>query len=209
MLSDVKTGGLTDPALATPEIYVPHAQSPVPSMYFAVRTAGENPLMFVPAIRAAVRGVDDELPVSDVMSMDARLGESLRGRRFRTATIALFAALAALLACTGVYAVRARAIASRRRELGIRVALGATRSRVMALAIGQGVRLTLIGLALGAAAALPAVNAVKSWLFNTAPADPAVFAASALVLGGASMLASWIPAMRAARQDPVAALRDN
>jgi ABC-type antimicrobial peptide transport system permease subunit len=194
--------------LATPEIYVPLAQSPMGSMLFAVRIADGDPAAIAPAIRDAVRRLDPELPVSGIQSMDARVGQSLRVRRFRTAILALFAGLAALLACTGVYAVRARAVAARRREIGIRMALGATRGRVMALAIGQGVRLTAIGVAIGAAAALPAARAVESWLFDTAPSDPAVLAGSALLLGGAAMLASWGPALRAARQDPLVVLRD-
>lgn len=209
VINDVKTGGLTEPALATPEIYVPHEQAPMGGMFFAVRTASGDPSALVPAIRQAIQRLDGELAVGDIQTMDQRIGASLHARRFRTTMIAIFAALAALLACSGVYAVRARAVAARRREIGIRVALGATRRGVIALAVGQGLRLTVAGLAIGGVAAVWTMRAVDEWLFQTTPSDPGVLTAAALLLGGAAVVASWVPARRAATIDPVAALRED
>src|SRR5262249_22473279 len=131
VVRDVKTGGLADGDLATPEIYVPEAQMPLPVLMLAIRTSHGDPMALAPDVRAAVRAIDPELPVSSVMTMDERIGASLRTQRFRTLIIAAFAVLAALLACLGVYAVRARAVAARVREMGIRVALGATGAQVV------------------------------------------------------------------------------
>ncbi len=208
VIRDVKTGGLADPALRTPEIYVPHAQIPLPVMWFAVRARGEA-AGIVPDVRAAVRSVDAEVPIGSVMPMDERLGLSLRVQRFRTATIGVFAGLAALLACLGTYAVRSRAVAARTRELGIRAALGATRRQVIGVALAQGVRLAAVGLALGWVASYLLAGLVRDWLFETRATDPLIAASAVALLGGAAAAASWIPARRAAAVDPLAVLRED
>jgi putative ABC transport system permease protein len=140
--------------------------------------------------------------------MDERIGLSLRTQRFRTAMIGAFAALAALLACLGVYAVRSRAVALRTREFGIRLALGASRGQVLALTLRQGMTLTAIGVAIGLTAALLAARGIETWLFQTRATDPLTIAAAAALLGVAALVASYVPARRAAGADPLVALRD-
>jgi ABC-type antimicrobial peptide transport system permease subunit len=208
VVRDVKTGSLADAALATPEIYVPHAQDPASGMFVAIRTAFDEPMRALPAVRAAIARVDAELPASGAMSMDDRLGLSLSTRRFRTAMIGAFAAIAVGLACLGVYAVRSRAVAARLREMGIRLALGATRSQVIGLAMRQGARLAAVGIGLGLIASMAAARAIDQWLFATESGDPVIVAGAVAILGSAAVVASWVPARRAARVDPAAALRE-
>ena len=208
VVRDVKTGGLSDADLATPEIYVPHRQAPMPVMFVAARTAFAEPMRVLSGVRAAVRTVDPELPVGGAMSMNDRLGASLRARRFRTTMIGVFALVATALACLGIYAVRSRAVAARLREMGIRIALGATRGQVIALALGQGARLAAAGIVIGLLASILAVRAIDQWLFDTQATDPLIMAAAVTLLGSAALAASWVPARRAARVDPVIALRE-
>jgi putative ABC transport system permease protein len=208
IVRDVKTGGLGDAALATPEIYVPHAQAPAPVMQLALRTSFDEPRRIVPDLRAAVRSVDSELPIGAPIPMDERIGLSLRTQRFRTAMFGAFAALAALLACLGVYAVRSRAVALRTREFGIRLALGASRRQVLAQTLRQGMTLTAFGVAIGLTAALLAARGIETWLFETRATDPLTIAAAAALLGVAALVASYVPAQRAATADPLIALRD-
>jgi len=209
VIHNVKTYDLADADDSTPEIYVPHAQLPAPVLYFAVRAAQGDPSRLVPDIRAAVRSVDPDVPIGNVMPMDDRLGISVRLQRFRTATIAAFAGLAALLACLGAYAVRSRAVAARAREMGIRVALGATRRQVITLALAQGVRLAALGLAIGWVASYVLSGLVRQWLFQTRATDPAIAMVAVVLLGGAALAASWAPARRAASVDPLKVLRDD
>jgi len=209
VIHNVKTYDLADADDSTPEIYVPLAQLPAPVLYFAVRAAQGDPSRLVPDIRAAVRSVDPDVPVGNVMPMDDRLGISVRLQRFRTATIAAFAGLAALLACLGAYAVRSRAVAARAREMGIRVALGATRRQVITLALTQGVRLAALGLAIGWIASYVLSGLVRQWLFQTRATDPLIATVAVVLLGGAALAASWAPARRAASVDPLKVLRDD
>ena len=209
VIRDVKTNGLADADLATPELYVPHAQLPAPDLYFAVRASQDDPARLAPAIRAAIRSIDPEVPIGSVMPMDERLGISLRLQRFRTTTIAAFAGLAALLACLGAYAVRSRAVAARAREMGIRVALGATRGQVIGLALSQGLRLAAVGLAVGWLASYLLSGLLRQWLFETRATDPWIAALAVVLLGGAALVASWVPARRAAAVDPLTVLRED
>ncbi len=204
---DVKTGGLADRALATPEIYVPHAQSPMSSLFVAFRTssaaAGQPP----PDIRPAMRSVDPSLPLGEITSMDDRIGESVRVQRFRTSVMATFAALTALLANLGVYAVRSRAIRARRREIGVRTALGATRRQILGLLVGQTMRLVTTGMALGLAGALWSTRLVQQWLFATDATEPEVLIAATVLLGTTALVAGWLPARHAVAIDPLISLR--
>ena len=114
----------------------------------------------------------------------------------------------AMLSCLGAYAVRARAVASRTREIGVRLALGSTQGAVVRLALGQGMRLAAIGLTIGLGASVLLGSVIRQWLFDTRPTDPIVIASAVAALGGAAALASWIPARRAAAVDPLTALRE-
>jgi putative ABC transport system permease protein len=209
VMRNVKTGGLGDPDLATPEIYVPHAQSPNPDMFLAIRSAGVPPMQIVPDVRAAIRAIDSGVPIGDVMTMDDRIAVSLRAQRFRTVIMSGFAGLAVLLACLGAYAVRSRAVATRRRELGVRLALGATPARIVRLALLQGAGLAAVGLGVGLVGSWALTGYLRPWLFATQPGDPAIVAGAVVCLGGAALLASWVPARRAGAVDPISVLRDN
>jgi putative ABC transport system permease protein len=209
VIRNVKTNGLADADLATPELYVPDAQLPMPVLFFAVRAEHGDPSRLAPDIRAAIRSVDAEVPIGSVMPMDERLGISVRLQRFRTMTIAAFAGLAALLACFGAYAVRSRAVAARAREMGIRVALGATRGQVTRLALLQGLRLAALGLAIGWAASYALSGLVRQWLFETRATDPLIPIVAVGLLGTAALAASWFPARRAASVDPLKVLRED
>jgi putative ABC transport system permease protein len=205
VIRDVKTGGLSDRDLATPEIYVPHTQSPIWPLLLAFRTApaiGPSP-----DIRTAVRSVDSELPLGAITSMDERIGASVRTQRFRTTVMAAFAGLAALLANLGVYAVRSRSIRARRREIGVRVALGATRPQILRLLVGQALRLVGVGLAIGLAGALLSIRIVQQWLFATEATDPRLLTISTVLLGGTALVAGWLPARQAVAADPLISLR--
>lgn len=209
VIRSVKTGGLSEAAMAVPEIYVPLRQTPIDALYLAVRTAAADPTPLAPRLRAALNGVDPEVPMSGVLTMSERLGVSVRVERFRTGLIAAFAMLAGVLACVGVYGVRARAVTSRRREMGLRLALGARRADITGTVVGEGLKLVGIGMSIGVVGSVLVGRLFKQWLFATTVADPTALAISALALGGAALAACWIPARRAARVDPLVALRDD
>ncbi|MEZ5320422.1 MAG: FtsX-like permease family protein, partial [Vicinamibacterales bacterium] len=208
VIRDVKTYGLDDAELATPEIYIPVAQSPTPSLFVTVRSDGSPATALVPDVRAAIRTLDPELPIADLQTMTDRVGGSVTSERFRTALVGGFAALAALLACLGVYAVRSQAVVARRREIGIRVALGAKPGDVLAMVLGQSARLVVAGLGLGLAGALAMTRVLDRWLFATDARDPWMLAGAMAALGLAAIAASWVPARRAAAVDPLTVLRD-
>jgi len=205
--ADVKTGGLADAPLATPEIYVLQAQSPVSAMSLAVRVVSGDPAQLAPAIRAAIWRVDPTLPVGRVQTMSALVSRSVDTPRFRALMIAAFALLAGILAALGVYAVRAQVVAGRRREIGIRVALGATRARIFSLVMLQGLRQVAVGLLIGVVIARVLGHQIEPWLFATRATEPVVLIVTLSVLVVAGLLASWAPARRAASVDPLKTLK--
>jgi putative ABC transport system permease protein len=204
---DVKTGGLADAPLATPEIYVSLSQSPAPTMFLAVRTESDDPGRVAPAIRTAVQRADPLLPVGQVVTMTERVDSSVGTPRFRATMIGAFAILAGILASLGVYAVRAQAVAGRRRELGIRVALGATRASVFRLVMMQGFYQVAVGVLVGVALGALVMRQIEPWLFATRTTDPAIMLAAVALLTAAAFLASWGPSHRAASVDPLTTLR--
>jgi len=139
--------------------------------------------------------------------MDRLLARSMRQERFTTLLTGLFAALALLLAAVGVYGVMAYTVSQRTREVGIRLAVGAAPRQVVALVFGRGLKVTAVAIALGLAGALVATRLLRSQLFGVAPGDPLTFVVVSVVLAAVALLASWLPARRAARVDPVVALR--
>ena len=207
VIHDVKTGGLADAELLTPEVYVPHRLSPVPTMAYAVRARSLEAPVPVNAIRDAVRNVDARVPLTAVMSMDAVIGDSVVLPRFRTWLVMGFAGVTLLVAAIGVYAVRVQAVTARRREVGIRLALGASRSQVMQLMVRQGLGPVLMGVAIGLIGARLSVGAIESWLFGVGTNEVGPLGLAAAILGGVALLASWIPARRAARVEPLDTLR--
>ena len=211
VVGDVRHFGLEREV--TIEAYVPIAQVPDPTtiwlannMYWVVHTDGA-PLAVASTVRREIAAVDPAVPASFVRSMDQWMAGMLAPRRFNLQLVAAFAAATLLLAVIGVYAVSSAAVAARRREIGIRAALGASRSEVIVLVLRAGLAPVLAGLATGGAVAVLAGDALGGMLFGVSPGDPFSLAAGAAMLAVAAVLANLIPALRAARIDPIAALR--
>jgi len=171
-----------------------------------VRTNVE-PLSLGAAVRRTVWEIDKDQPVSDIRSMDEIVSEAVARQRFSMLLLGVFAGLALVLAAVGIYGVMSYSVAQRTREIGIRMALGAKSSDVLKMAVGQGLRLVFAGVVIGLAAALILTRVMASLLFGVSATDPATFATISLVLFSAALLASYIPARRATKVDPMVALR--
>jgi len=204
IIGNVRQLGLDQPV--QPEVYVPLLQDPDRNMSIVARTS-IDPASVAAALRRAVQGVDPSQPLLSTRLMTQQLAGSLARPRFLSALLGSFAAVALLLATLGVYGVVATVAQARTREMGIRVALGAQRSDVLRLVLSGGARLAAAGIALGTAGAFWVARGVRGLMTGVEPADPVVFVLTALLLGTAVLLASWLPARRAARADPMIALR--
>jgi putative ABC transport system permease protein len=204
VVKDVKQNGLDAPR--TMQVYIPHGQYMNDYMVLVVRT-GSDPLSYATEVRRQVSAMDKDLAVSDIASMEQVLLGSIAARRFATVLLGTFAGLGLLLASVGVYGVISYSVAQRIPEIGIRMALGAAEKDVLALIVGQGLKLGLLGLAAGAIATLALGRFMSALLFEVSAADPATFISVALLLGVMAFLASYIPARRAAKVDPMVALR--
>jgi putative ABC transport system permease protein len=187
-------------------VYLSYRQLPRPGMALVLRGAVE-PSSFAPALRNAVREIDPELPVYDVMTMNERLSNSVAARRFNLLLLGGFAALALALAGVGVYGVISYVVTQRTHEIGIRMALGAQSADVLRLFIKQGMAMVTLGVALGLLGAFALTRVMKSLLFDVSANDPLTFACVALLLSLAALAACYLPARRAARIDPLASLR--
>jgi putative ABC transport system permease protein len=188
------------------EVYLPYWQFPEPGMNVVLKTAGP-PELLAASLRQAVREVDPDLPVSGVDTLAAMVAGAIDEPRFFAALVSLFAALALGLAALGIYGVIAFTVAQRTAEIGVRIALGAGRVDVLALVAGDGMKLTLIGALAGALVAAGLSLSLESLLFGVTPLDPATYAITTGVLLATALCASLVPARRAARVDPIAALR--
>jgi putative ABC transport system permease protein len=204
VVGDVKYFGLADRPRAA--VYVPHAQDSWGTMMIALRTQGA-PQNLVNALRGAVTAADPALALGDVGTLEDFSAQSVSENRFTAQLLAAFALLALLLAAVGVYGVMAYAVSLRAQEIGVRVALGAQRRDVAFLIVGRGMTLALIGLLIGGVAAVAAARAMRTLLTDIGPGDPLSFAAAAGTLLIAALIACAIPALRAARMDPVSVLR--
>ena len=191
-----------------PEVDVPFLQSPWPSARVAVRTIGD-PLTVTQSLSAAVHAMDPDLPMADVRTMDQRVRESIAGDRFNTVLFGSFAGVALLLAAVGIYGVMSFVVAERRQEIGIRLALGAGRSRVMRGVLREGMLTAIIGTAIGSIGAYFVGRAMEGMVFGTGRINWLTFSLVALTLTGTALVACLIPAGRAAFTDPLVALRQD
>jgi putative ABC transport system permease protein len=191
---------------AAPQVYLPFAQSDPSRAFVAVRT-GIPPAQLIPAIRRVVSDIDPGQAIADIQTMDQRVADANARRRFQTFLLAVFAGMALFLAAVGLYGLMAYAVKQRTAEIGVRIALGAQRRDVLKLILGQGIMLTIAGLALGLIAALGLTRVLVSLLYGVAPSDPVTLIIVPLVLITISLLACYVPARRAMRVDPMVALR--
>jgi putative ABC transport system permease protein len=189
-----------------PDFYTPYAQFTYASRAVLVRTLG-NPATFSAAVGRAVRRADPALALYDVRTMEERLGDASAARRFDTMLLSIFALVAVLLAAMGIYAVVAHSVAQRTREVGIRVALGATSADVMGLVIREGITLPALGLLLGIASSLALTRVIQSALYGVSARSPVVYVVLTLLLAMLAFVACYVPARRAAKVDPLTALR--
>ena len=187
-------------------LYMSHTQFPARTMNVTLRTT-TSPLEIVAAVKNEIRQLDPDLPLYNVRSMTQRVDESLARRRFTMLLLAIFAGLALALATVGIYGVIAYLVNQGRREIGIRIALGAMPGDILCLVLGQGAVLTLTGVSLGLAGAFGLAHVLRSLLFGITPTDALTFAAVPLLLTVIALLATYIPARRAARVDPIITLR--
>ena len=205
VVGDVRQEGPA--AAAYPQIYVPLAQVTTRSLLIALRTAGD-PTALTPAVKRAVAGIDPNLALGRVATMEERVAGSMARPRVNAILLGGFAATALVLAAIGIYGVIAYSVVQRTRELGIRMALGARGGDVLRLVLGQGMVPVLGGLALGLAAAAAASRVLRGLLYGIGGTDPITYAAVAAFLAGVALVASFLPARRAATADPVVALRN-
>lgn len=204
VVGDVKYSGLD--AKPEPAYYLAHQQATLRSMYMVVRTAS-NPASLAPAIRNEVWALDKDQPVAKVRTMEELLSGSVAQPRFRTLLVSVFAATALLLAAVGIYGVISYSVTQRTHEFGIRMALGARQISILKMVVGQGLKLSLIGTAIGVVGAYFVTQVLSSLLFGISATDTLTFVSISLLLTGVVLLASYVPARRATKVDPMVALR--
>jgi putative ABC transport system permease protein len=203
VVKDVRWGDLWEP---NPDIYVPFAQHPAGSIDLTVRTA-VPPLSVVPAIREAVSTLDREQPVNRIATMDEIVADNYGALRFPMVLVWIFAVLALLLSGVGIFGVMSYTVSRRTQEMAIRMALGAGGREVLSLVLREGLGVTLFGVVLGLVVALGLSRVMSGYVYGVKATDPITFIASALVLVAVATLASYLPARRATRVDPIVALR--
>jgi len=218
VVGSVRHWGLGDPGTYNPsQIYISFYQLSdqwIPAFGRALSVAVRTPLdvaTIMPAVRNVVYGTGKDQPVYDVRTMQQIVSESMSSQRLPMVLLAVFATLALLLASVGIYGVISYSVTQRVQEIGVRMALGAEKGQIFQMVIGQGLRMAVVGLAIGVAAALILTRLLLSFshlLYGVGPRDPVTFASVSLVLTGAAVLACYIPARRASRVDPMVALRD-
>jgi putative ABC transport system permease protein len=204
VVGNISHTALSDPQ--QPEMYVAYAQYAPPSMNLVVR-ATANPGSLGTALYDTVRALDKDETLSAVRSLDDIVESSVAQPRFSSLLLGLFAGLALILAAVGLYGVMAYSVTQRTNEIGIRMALGAEQNDVVKMVIVQGMKLAIAGLAMGLVASLAFGRFLESMLYDVSPADPLTFALMSMGLIGVAMLANYVPARRAAKVDPMVALR--
>jgi putative ABC transport system permease protein len=204
VVGPVRTFGLEEEPRK--EIFLPYQPGGMPPTTLAIRTVGD-PMAIASAAREAIRRLDENLPPYDIKPLEQRVSDSVAPRRFLVSLMSLFALLALALAATGIYGVLSYLVAQRTREIGIRIALGATAGAVLKLILKQGAILILIGTTIGLAGAIALTPLIKTLLFGVRATDPATYALIALLLVVVALIASYLPARRATKVDPMVALR--
>jgi putative ABC transport system permease protein len=211
VVGDVRHSGLD--AEPQPEIFIPISQIPdglplgrAGGTSLVVRATGD-PLALVPFLRQAVIDVDHDVPLDNVMTMEARVSASVAGPRFYALLLGLFAVLALVLAAVGLYGVLSYNVTQRHREIGVRMALGAERRDILGLVVRQGLILAVVGVVIGVAGAYGVTRFLKALLYGITPTDPATYVAICVLLLVVAFVACWLPALRATRVDPMVALR--
>ncbi len=191
----------------TPEMYLPHTQIPFNIMSLVVRTKVSDPGALTSAIRSALSATDPNLPLTSVRVFDEYIARSLARPRFNALLLSIFAGTALVLTAIGIYGVMAYSVAQRTNEIGIRIALGAEQSSIFRLIVGQAMTLVGISVALGLVGAFAATRLLNSLLYGVGAADPITFCLIVVLVSVVAFLAAWLPARRAARVDPIVALR--
>jgi putative ABC transport system permease protein len=204
VIGDVHTQALDK--LPQPMILVPRSQWAQPYMRVLLRTSG-NPMALAPLLRTEVLALDKDQPVANPRTLENVISDSVGERRFQMTLLTGFGLVALLLAAVGIYGVVAYSVAQRSREIGIRMALGAQGSSVLRMVVGSGLRLAILGVVLGLLAAFALTHALERALYGVSATDPLTFAAVSALLLGIAALASWAPARRATRVDPMVSLR--
>jgi putative ABC transport system permease protein len=213
VVGDVKHDGYTREAYA--EVYVPYQQpswgasggAPFPFPRELVVRTSLDPVSLVPILQRQVWAIDKDQPISAVRTLEGLLRDSMSRQRFSMILLAVFGALGLVLALIGIYGVLSYTVTQRIHEIGIRMALGAERGQVLAMVIAQGMRLALLGVGIGAAAALALGRAMSTLLFGITPTDPATFASVSALLSAVALAACSLPAWKATKVDPIQALR--
>jgi putative ABC transport system permease protein len=204
IVGDVRYGQMDEPP--RPEAYISFLQSSRPNMVLSVRTQG-NPTALTQAVGREVHSLNKDLPVFDVKTMNERMRDSTARARFSAILLAVFAAIALVLAAVGIYGVMSYLVTQRTHEIGIRIALGARPADVLTLVVRRGAALALAGISIGVAGALVSTRVLATLLYEVKPGDPGTYATIAVVLAATALLASYIPARRASSVDPSSALR--
>jgi putative ABC transport system permease protein len=204
VVADTRNWGLAEKPM--PEFYLSYQQAAPPFFGLAVRTNG-NPRRLTEEIRRAVTAVDPDQPLYNVVTMEQALSDSISQERFAMFMLALFAAMAFILAIGGIYGVMSYSVTQRTHEIGVRVALGAKEPAVVRMILRQGIVLIVIGLTIGLASSFALTRVLASLLYGVKPVDPAVFSVAALLLGFIALFACYVPARRASRVNPIDALR--
>jgi putative ABC transport system permease protein len=207
VVGDVKYSGLD--AAPEPTYYLPHRQSTWRGQYVVVRATSSpgDPRTLANSAREIVAALDKNIPVTAVHTMDELMVASTAPPRFRTVLVTVFALVGLLLAAIGIYGVMAYAVAERTHELGVRIALGADRGSVLRLVLGEAAALAAAGIAIGLAGAFAATRLIHSLLFGVTSTDAVTFAGISVLLAVTALVASYVPARRAMRVDPMIALR--
>jgi ABC-type antimicrobial peptide transport system permease subunit len=207
VVSDIRNAGPVAPA--QPEMYWTYRQGALGTSNFplVVRVTGDNPAAVTAGVRTAIRRIDPTAAVGDVRTMPDVIAQSLGRPRFYFSLLGTFAAVAMVLALAGLYGVLSYAVAQRTREIGIRAALGSSRSALIRLVTGEGVRLVATGLLLGLIGGVAVTRLMVFMLYGVSPLDFTTWLASAALMVAAAMLAAVVPALRASRVDPMVAIQ--